>query len=181
MITRERLQELIKENKIIWATYLDSNNNNRVHQIRLSDWKIKFDNLGIELEEDTYNCYSQFANEFARHYVSRYSYEQLIESPEEAEFIQNYQGIERTEFLNLPTYEDLQKAKEHFVKIDNLYWLIVDMPHNKDNGRIIMLKNDTLGNTYIVFNREFTRNNYLLACQKAKEIFLGQEKSTDTQ
>lgn len=91
--------------------------------------------------------------------------------------------IERTERLELPTWEELDKKKEHYISFTTKgwtkCWLAIDMPYKNDFGKILITYADTDNKYYIIYDKRLTKENYTLACRKAKELFLRGENDTN--
>ena len=167
MITRKRLEQLIKEEKTIWimnkycnAYSYDLTNYNYVG---IADNKESLMFLDFSIQED----------EPEKILVDYLDY--LFETKEEAEFSLEFQNITRTETLNLPTWEELNKKVD---TIPNMFWQIA-----KCSEFILFLQTDkTLNNSQIIlrgnddtYNWGLTKENYLEACKIAKKLFLGEE------
>lgn len=94
--------------------------------------------------------------------------EDLFETKEEAEWHKEFGCIERTERLELPTWEE-------FLKLEKIH------SFKSKNNQIVVLFRD--GNTiyledeyWNILREDLTKENYTLACRKAKELFLGEKK-----
>ena len=157
MIEKERLQELIEQGATIYFVY----------------------NGNVDLKEGKYK------NDFILNetYVSIYwstrshqvKYEDLFETQEEAEWHKEFGCIERTERLLLPTWEEI---KVDF--IDNKRELgnyVVCEFDDCSIDIVVCCTGDIMISIYeINFYKELTKENYTLACRKAKELFLGETK-----
>lgn len=149
MITHERLKELIEQNATIYFVYNGS--------VDLKEGKYKDDFI---LNETYVSIYWSTRS----HQVE---YENLFETKEEAEWHKEFGCIERTERLELPTWEEWQKDDEFdFLDKDGFSW---DTYITGDN-EIIM------ANGWEHFTFENNKEGYLLACRKAKELFLGESE-----
>jgi hypothetical protein len=147
MITKERLQELIEQGATIYNSSF-----NRVRLFTLN--KNMFYEDGELLE------YDRYIGEYVSWKVS-----ELFETKQDAEWYREFGCIERTERLELPTWEESKEcdticcfgdvAFDYFVH-DNTYCLYQDC--------------------YKLLDLEATKENYILACRKAKELFLGEKK-----
>lgn len=148
MITKERLIELIEQGATIYELDINSN----IYPLYLIDYQ------DVKIQE-----------------VEEYSLKRLYEHKEEAEWYKEFGCIERTERLELPTWEDVSKdfiplkvASGQYPVVefgDNSIEIIVNV--NKDVQ--VVLWSDFVGN----FVAPLTKENYTLACRKAKELFLG--------
>ena len=161
MITKERLKKLIEECATIY-----SNDYGEIQLIKEND---------LILYENGQNNYILYALEPNKKYHNEIFDEDLFETKEEAEFSLEFQNITRTETLNLPTWEELNKKVD---TIPNMFWQIA-----KCSEFILFLQTDkTLNNAQIIlrgndytYNWGLTKENYLEACKIAKKLFLGEE------
>ena len=159
MITRERLEELIEKGATIY-----SNEYGEIQLIKEND---------LSLYDNGNNNYILYALEPNKKYHNEIFDEELFETKEEAEFSLEFQNITRTETLNLPTWEELNKKVD---TIPNMFWQIA-----KCSEFILFLQTDkTLNNSQIIlrgnddtYNWGLTKENYLEACKIAKKLFLG--------
>ena len=160
MITKERLKKLIEECATIY-----SNEYGEIQLIKEND---------LILYENGQNNYILYALEPNKKYHNEIFDEDLFETKEEAEFSLEFQNITRTETLNLPTWEELNKKVD---TIPNMFWQIA-----KCSEFILFLQTDkTLNNTQIIlrgnddtYNWGLTKENYIEACKIAKKLFLGE-------
>ena len=157
MITKERLEELIEQNATIYSIHSSSS-----FEIKLTE------------NSKIYNT-SLFG-----HSVFGIPFRYLFETKEEAEWHKEFGCIERTERLELPTWEELQNKREFYIGFNDRegivrYYLAIDMPYKKDVGVILISYSDANNDTIICFDKIATKENYTLACRKVKELFLGSE------
>ena len=161
MIKRERLKKLIEECATIY-----SNDYGEIQLIKEND---------LILYENGQNNYILYALEPNKKYHNEIFDEDLFETKEEAEFSLEFQNITRTETLNLPTWEELNKKVD---TIPNMFWQIA-----KCSEFILFLQTDKiLNNSQIIlrgnddtYNWGLTKENYLEACKIAKKLFLGEK------
>lgn len=169
MISKKRLKELIKQKATIWSV----------------DW----DKIILNENSKICKCYSDFAKNNLVEYCLYALVEcdnvyhdmdcdTLYETEEEMNWQLEFGNITRTETLNFPTWEELQNKKEFYLGFNNKegivrYYLAIDMPYQKDYGAILISYSDTNNDTVICFDKIATKENYTLACRKAKELFLG--------
>lgn len=162
MISRERLEELIRQRATIYSTSWDeavelSPETCTVENIKISEY-------GEEIGEKL------FVKEDERH-IPSYRLSALEEDIETEKFKKEFQNIIREEILNLPTFEELKKFERFDFKA-------------KDGHRYtihFISGFNTLAITGIIENKyygEATKENYLEACKIAKKLFLG-EKGND--
>ena len=155
MITHERLKELIEQESGCYV---------------LNDYITGYIHLKPKYEPETYengehNYILYIYCDDKKKYKEEIFDEQLFETEEEAEWHKEFGCIERTERLDLPTWEEWQKDDEFdFLDKDGFSW---DTYITGDN-EIIM------ANGWEHFTFENNKEGYLLACRKAKELFLGE-------
>ena len=159
MIKKERLEELIEKEAAVFV--IDCNN--KVKRIPLGESVTFFADGGNVF------CYP-FGNCLI---------DEVFENEEDAEWHKEFGCIERTERLELPTWEE-----------------VVDIIYGGSFGVQTIIKFDKCkfgyklqldGNVYIfvdkgtdtLFMGSLTKENYTLACRKAKELFLGESNVKD--
>lgn len=156
MIKKERLEELVEQGATVYRTYADVS----VQEVKLNKNYMKVDNafLWQKMTGAFKGCGTPL--------------EQLFETKEEAEWYREFGCIERTERLELPTWEEFDQSEKliRFIgkfgqkcKIDGYFNL------DLQSGFIDVTEN---GSSQINLP-EYTKENYILACRKAKELFLG--------
>ena len=170
MISKERLEELIKEEK---GCYILAN----AYTIGYIHLNKRYEPI-IETNEDGYNLWVFTSNEYDfRDCIHDYS---LFETKEEAEWYLEFGNITRTETLKLPTYKQvcdmIYSSKVYkaygsltiktFDKITFRYMRQID-----DN---ICLFIDRLNETQYLGS--LTKENYIKACKLCKKLFLGETK-----
>lgn len=140
MISKERLEELIEQGATVYYPIPYGANNIKLTKLyRVYDWN----NELYLFVGDTNYCPLSI----------------LFETKEDAEWYKEFGCIERTERLDLPTWEEFNNQPEFY--FDD-YTLV------KINDKIL-LKDGFEDYVY----KEFTKENYILACRKCKELFLG--------
>ena len=152
MISKERLEELIEQGATIYRTYADV----CVQEIKLNKNNMKVDNafLWQKMKGAFKGCGTPL--------------DKLFETKEEAEWHKEFGCIERTERLELPTWEEFKNDGEFsFLDRQGFEW---DLYSPDDETRI------SLVGGYNHFEYEYSKENYTLACRKAKELFLGEKK-----
>ena len=105
--------------------------------------------------------------------------EDLFETEEEAKWFAEFDCIERTERLELPTWEELFKEDRVF----DCYTQEFGIVKNRSFIGVVLFGVDftneivevSIGSDQI-FCDLLTKENYTLACRKAKELFLGEKK-----
>ena len=158
MITKERLEELIKQGAIIYKL----THNNRIDCRRLrSKMKIVDNSLYFNYKDP--HLYSNLKWCYSALY-------RLFENKEDAEWHRDFGCIERTERLVLPTWEEVSRDLE-----------------NAPVGNYVIKSSDGWSLEYVKYNETFiglyseyawseweaTKENYTLACRKCKELFFG--------
>ena len=156
MITKERLQELIEQCATVYMarTYTD----------------------GIYLMPDDFEVNDKEL--VFKYKIYAVPLEDLFETEEEAKWHEEFDCIERTERLDLPTWEEFETTKisvKFFNKNKEYLMHVFIKNKNTNNCRIIIYADDG-EQDWIVFEQPLTKENYTLACRKCKELFLGENK-----
>ena len=164
MITKERLEELIKEEKTIYCV----------------DWGNYIEELELCAKDEIAiigEVYNE-PKECLRHYRGKYGgsdaymFKNLFATKEEAEWHKEFGNITRTETLKLPTWEEFIKDFESIKNFGT--YPVVDF-----DGLYMDIFVDNYGKKFIVMTTQpkmpLTKKNYTLACRKCKELFLGGE------
>ena len=165
-ITKERLEELIKEGATIYRAYADVN----VYEVKLSKTLYETDNAHL---------WKKLNNGFS---VKRCGYplDCLFETEEEAEWYVEFGSITRTETLSLPTWEEFNnKYKSKYSPVIGFNGkntqCFYEMFFKKDDSKEgCVLIYDCDCKEYVYSNR-LTQENYLEACRVCKKLFLGEE------
>lgn len=157
MISKERLEELIKEGATIYDIFLGN-----IYFVDLTMAKYYDVPKYIEYKNNYYDCN-----------LTR-DIQDLFETKEEVEWELEFGNITRTETLNLPTWEELQKDLEkcpdgEYVIVDNYR---ITFTYYKPS-RFELISNCDY---YTCDNYNFgsTKENYIEACRVAKKMFLGE-------
>lgn len=155
MISKERLEELIEQESTIYIICWG-----KIQEISLNDL------IYMDIDEDEL-CY-EITDGKPRTTDLRH----LFENKEEAEWYKEFGCIERTERLGLPTWEELnnilQTQKYFEVNFKNKYETV---SFCVNECQIVVMQQ---GHNYLSgLDKEFNKENYILACRKAKELFLG--------
>lgn len=152
MIERERLEELIKDNKRVYDSV---------------DEKYVPLNSTCFIDEKVGVLY-WFKGEDFKDDDWVYPLEDLFGTKEEAEWELEFGNITRTETLRLPNYTVAINYidTDKFILADNsnFKFLLLSNPNN------IIIINKQNGNQ--IFSKPLTKENYIEACAKAKELFL---------
>lgn len=147
MITKERLEQLIKQGATIYY-----------HKLESGDY---FDRLDL-----THSWVSNNINDIEP--------DRLFETKEELEFDIEFGNITRTERLELPSWEEIKKEK-HFSFLD-YHWIYraIEIKNNKIYFDF-SIDGDYYEEDYEQWKPvEATKENYLEACRMAKKLFLGE-------
>lgn len=175
MIEKERLKELIEQGATIWF-YEDLSG---IEIIDLKENGYKYE-IGVVDADDREHLLKTSISKYGKSIDDWWWFSGLFETKEELDWYIEFGCIERTERLELPTWEELGKKKEHYINFTTKRWtkcwLAIDMPYKNDFGKILITYADTDNNYYIVYDKRLTKENYTLACRKAKELFLGEKK-----
>ena len=151
MITKERLEELIEQKKSIY-------------------WKF------AKIKPSSWSKYTIMGNTIVKGNLKEiYSIDDLFETKEEAEWHKEFGCIERTERLELPTWEEVYETANRniFYFEKGIIGKINGTRYPNFDEREIEIKNIYLDN--ILFKKPLTKDNYTLACRKCKELFLGKD------
>lgn len=156
MITKERLEELVKQGATIYDIFKGD-----IYFVNLTMAKYYDVPKYIEYKNDYYNCN-----------LTR-SIQDLFETKEEAEWYLEFGNITRTETLKLPTWEYWQKVSKYGMYAMSFF--------DKENHYCELQILETIkvvkwgyGRT-VEFENSATKENYIEACELCKKLFLGEE------
>ena len=156
MITKERLLELIEQGATIYEVKYG-----KINPVSLKN-KIRFVS-----EKYPVIVFEPIPDERYKHH--KY-FDKLFETLEEAEWHKEFGCIERTERLELPTWEEFKLRRPYsyfiFTSKDMQYGLGIGAYY-----REIIINN----NGSILFQKPLTKENYTEACRKCKKLFLNGE------
>ena len=161
MISKERLQELIKQEATIWVENQYCNayavELSNYYYVSITDNKESLMFLDYSIQEDD-------PESVLVDYL-----ENLYETKEDAEFAREFKNITRTETLNLPTWEELNIIDEIKIYGENGKQYLVQA----DEYDISIYADD--GYDFILYKRlKRTKDNYIKACTIARKLFLGE-------
>lgn len=175
MISKERLKELIEKNSVIYyidTAWINSNIkyvcsmslNNKKHTIGYSTYDFSLpeqDNMILkELNDDDYS------EGIAR-------LKDIYEDIEEAKFNAEFKRVARTQYLDIPTWEQAEKIDKLVVcEFDDWYRLQVCLSENIDDNGWIGI--DSGGNCELYHWYGANKQNYIEACKQFKKLFLGE-------
>lgn len=175
MITKERLEELIEQGATIYELYMNKN----IIEIQLkNDWYVMRDGL--------------YEAKLGKHAFRSWWISNLYETKEDAEFVKEFGCIEKINYLQLPTYQQIENLIEQKKKFglnhsdrvlariitnDSIYYfkLCKDL-----DVFTFQLKQNYIGDDlceqirdkFPIVLGKATKDNYIKACRKAKELFL---------
>lgn len=148
MITKERLEELIRQGASVWeAKY------GKVKEFNLStigDYLMSKEYIRVYF----YQPYN---------FITRKRYDKLFEDKGEAEWFSKFRNITRTEILSLPTWDEFYNSGKMYY-FRGFYGNQITL---RQYDRNIFVNDDYIG--YL------TEPNYLEACELCRKMFLGEE------
>lgn len=163
MITKERLQDLIKQGANIYFVFND-----------IIDEKEGIYNDDFILNETYVSIFWNTRSHQVR-------YEHLFETRKDAEWYKKFGCIERTERLELPTWENFKKlefytrkSKIIFEKDVESYPMHPDVDEWEDVEFIEIWELTFDGGDCCHFHELSTKENYIKACEIARKLFLGE-------
>lgn len=156
MVEKNRLEELIKQGATIYDVHIKS----------LFSYEL---NNSYYINEDgcLLRTYCDFDDDIIIDYL-----ENLFETKEDAEWALRYKNIPRTEYLNLPTWEEIENDLKNcsdgdYVIVDDDRVTFVYYKLKKKPKLSIITNFDA-----IEFNA--TKDNYIKACELCRKLFLGE-------
>ena len=159
MISKERLEELIEQGATIWGVY---------------DYSYSYDKPNKKVEFIDLDGFYNYYKDIDEFIMYQGDYSELFETEEEAEWYRDFGCIERTERLELPTWEEFKNKKtKHVCFMSKDTFCFFELYEDKQKNRLILLDHDC---DYEYFNEELTKENYTTACGLCKEFFLGEKK-----
>ena len=166
MINKERLEELIEQGATIYS--------NEYGEIQL-----KKEN-DLSLYENGQNNYILYALEPNKKYHNEIFDEDLFETEAEAKWFAEFGCVERTEKLELPTWEAIQKDKNfHYIRYYHPtkdFSFFMEIYKFANTIRVSWSSGCKKTDPRFDENWQLTKENYLIACRKAKELFLGEKE-----
>lgn len=170
MISKKRLEELIEQGATIYGIDYGRCLMADMVEIKTKDIHYSASNDNFQyIYRENKDCYLYEFNE-----------ETLFETKEEAEWYREFGCIERTERLELPTWEKFDQSEKliRFIgkfgqkcKLEGYFNLDLENL-DLESGFIDVVEN---GTSKLLLS-EYTKENYTLACRKAKELFLGEKE-----
>lgn len=161
MISRERLEELIKQGATIYEVkYGNINPVSLKNKIRYVNYK--YETISFEPRPD-------------EKYLHYKYFKRLFETKEEAEFAKEFKNIQHTETLDLPLFDYLPETFDiSFSRFDKEMdcWIIYEL-YIEFNEILILFRDVTEEASDCIFREPLTKENYLEACKMIKKLFLG--------
>lgn len=161
MITKDRLKELKRDCGIVYSIEYGE-----VKMYDLSDEDITL-SPNIDYALRIYGCLGTDWFDIKE--------EDLFETKKDAEWYREFGNVTRTERLELPTWEEFKNTKMIcFSGNKDIETTIYAFQYLKVSKLISLY--DIYGSTSRGFeeNWKATKENYILACRKCKELFLGE-------
>ena len=172
MITKERLEELIEQGAKVWCicdyTYDESKPNKKIEYYDLSNENIcispaEFRDYGLRVFD-------------ALGFWNDIRFECLFETKEEAEWHKEFGCIERTERLELPTWEEIEKDLKRssygiYTIVDDENVMLEYNKHSVKKNRCFYVYDNINGKMEM-----FNYKDYIIACRRVKDLFLGENK-----
>ena len=159
MIKKERLEELLEQGATIYEAYPDG-----IDKINLAN-TAHYDYLLAQQELK----------------IQKIEFEYLHETKEDAEFFREFGFIEKPLKLNLPRWEEFKKLEFYTEKAKIIFCKRIEsclkLPvFEEENYEVIEIWETTFdGENSCHYHELATKENYILACRKCKELFLGDE------
>jgi hypothetical protein len=167
-ISKERLEELIEQGATIWT--------NDFEEIKLDKNTCEVCEVKTLSGEHLYWVFD-FEYEFNNvKHNAKFDLDELEEDVEKCRWEREFGCIERRIRLDLPKWEDIEKDKDfHYIRnfiINNNFSFFIEI--YKFTNKISIHWSNGCNKTDPRFNKnwELTKENYILACRKAKELFL---------
>ena len=153
MITKERLEELIKQGATVYE--------NKEGHIS----EIKFDNIDMAFGYKVSSIYLIFG---MLNLIITVKLENLFETKEEAEWYLEFGNIQRTETLKMPTWKEFCERK--YVSFSDEFCNHYELELSKYS----MLSITKYPCDWVIYEKPLTKENYIEACRLAKKLFLGE-------
>ena len=157
MITKERLEELIKQGAMIYEVkYQNINPVSLTNKVRFISDKNKV--IVFEPRAD-------------EKYLHHKYLKNLFETQEEAEWHKEFGCIERTERLEFPLYENIKEGQPYKCGF------VANGKHYQFFASVLLIELLEMSEYEYcdeqLICQHSTKENYILACRKCKELFLG--------
>lgn len=161
MIEKSRLEGLIKQGATIYeAKY------GKVNPVDLTKQKVRFISEKMNMID--------FEPSMEEKYSNHKYFHRLYETKEQAEWASKYQRISRTEYLDLPTWEEF-KGSEKPIRFCGDDWEVYELGIRLNLNEIYLdLIEDY--DTYTQRRYKATEENYIKACDLCIKLFKGGNK-----
>lgn len=164
MIEKSRLEELIKQGKPVY--FIDMYKQIvQFKNVILNEYMIKLEivnnMLYIVRKEDSYKP----------EIIYKLKFDEIFETKKDVEFALRYKHIPRTEYLDLPTWEEFKEIR--FVEFFYQEYDYMLQYQNISNKIVVYERN----NKGLCFLEETTKKNYIKACEVCRKLFLGGGKN----
>ena len=177
MISKQRLKELIEQGATIYSISKETFIAGVSDLLKIKPLKLDSKVYGISVDKynEINNCkpHLYIGNDYTP-FEKVAELEDLFETEEDARWELEMTAT-RTETLKLPSFNELQTKKEYYKNFALYFYLAIDMPYKKDYGAVIISQNDLKGNSYIIFDKPLTKENYIEACKLCLRLFRGEE------
>ena len=161
MIEKQRLEELIEQGATIYELYMNKN----ILEIQLkTDWFVMQDGL--------------YERKLSKHPFRSWQIGNLYETKEDAEFVREFGCIERTERLELPSWEEVQKNSHTIwftspsLKSYRIYFYCDKIELEEQDEEYLEVFSNLIA-------CKLTKENYKFVCKKCKELFLGENNDKE--
>ena len=168
MITKERLEELIKEKAEIY--YIINKTFIAGYSSISEIMSYKLNEPDYYIVDDNCLCLMKIQNNEEDYCVYAWKLQELFETKEEAEWELEFGNITRTETLRLPSWEEVcDGCITEFCFIDT-----------KKGKHNVYISDEGISITSLTlyedrFWNKLTKENYIEACKICKKLFLGEE------
>ena len=173
MITKERLEELIEQGATIWF-YEDLIG---IEIIDLKEKGYKYE-IGVADADDREHLLKTSISKYGKSIDDWWWFSGLFETKEDLDWYIEFGCIERTERLELPTWEEFSEMSSFiFENKDGINLEMAIWCCDREDLQIKTIKITNFNDWNIrLFEQPLTKENYTIACRKAKELFLGEKK-----
>lgn len=173
MIEKERLEELIEQGATIW--FYEDLSGIEIIDLKETDYKYE---IGVVDADDREHLLQTSISKYGKSIDDWWWFSGSFETKEELDWYKEFGCIERTERLELPTWEEFIKFGENshygfneIKRFDNVRFGYCCRPDGSDGSLYIDQDGKTMFLTSMI-----TKENYTLACRQCKELFLGEMK-----
>ena len=167
MISKERLEELIEQGATIWSDIYEEI---KLDKNTCEIWEVR------SLDGKHWGWILCFLYDKNQNLWEEVDIEDLEEDVDKSRWNYEFGCIERVERLKLPTWEEI---KHEFIDknyLMNCDYTIIDIPDLILDIRVDIIPQIFIYSMEEKYNWNLTKENYTLACRKAKELFLGEKE-----